>query len=252
MKSDYIQIGNVSKSFHNNVNADLLVCNNLNINIPKGKVVSILGPSGCGKSTLLKLCAGLEIPTSGKLEINGLTPKQARNQNIFSYLTQNPVLLPWLTVKKNVELPGKILKDEMIKNNSSSLIELVGLTEFADHYPNQLSGGMQSRVALARAYLTNPQLLLLDEPFASLDDMTRTTMQNELQKLFINPQTTILLVTHSIEEAIYLSDKIFILSKRPCEVLKIIDIEIDRPRDWEVRITKQFIEYKNEIRHMFS
>lgn len=226
-----IEIKSLQKDFRK-----LCAIDDISLNIKKGEIIAIIGPSGCGKTTLLKLIAGLLKPTKGEIIKN--------NQNL-GIVFQNPVLLPWRTVEENIRLPLEFKKD---KNSVNSIINLVGLTNFEKSLPNELSGGMAQRVALARALVVNPELLLMDEAFGALDEITRSKLNLELLRIWRELGTTIVLITHSISEAVFLSDKVIVLSQRPAKIKDILDIKLDRPRNSEIKETIEFQEYVKCIR----
>src|SRR5262245_57645116 len=211
--------------------------------IAAGELVSLVGPSGCGKSTLLRLIAGLDVSDSGELLVGRETivgPSAARGLGF-----QDPNLFPWLTVRRNIEaglVARKVLREK--RNEVGEFMRLVGLETFADAYPHHLSGGMAQRVALARALINHPKVLLLDEPLGALDAFTRMLMQDEVLRLWENRRTTMLLVTHDIDEAIYMSDRIMIMTQRPGRIDRQIDINLARPRD---RTSESFLRLRSEI-----
>ena len=212
---------------------------NFNLEIAKGQFCSIIGPSGCGKTTLLKLIAGLDKAYTGTISFG--KNKAVHNLN-KAFMFQTPRLLPWLNVQQNVEV---VLNKNQKKNEiSKKFLSIMGLEKFLDYYPNKLSGGMQRRVALARSFATQPQLLILDEPFTSLDEPVANLLRKMLLELWVKQPTTIIFVTHDINEAIYLSDKIVFLSKPPSKVLKEISINTKRPRKMDNNIIQKI---KNKI-----
>jgi NitT/TauT family transport system ATP-binding protein len=216
------------------------VLEDVTLTVPKGQFVSIIGPSGCGKSTLLKLVAGLSPVTSGTIEIDGMTPANARET--VSFIFQDPTLLPWRTVRANVALGLEL--EHMAKDRReakvASMLELVGLAHVAGSYPRQLSGGMKMRVSIARALATSPRLLLLDEPFAALDEMTRDRMNEELLRLRAEQQWTVLFVTHSVAEAVFLSDRILVLAPHPGRLAHDLPMALPFPRDAAARGSAAF------------
>ena len=218
------------KRFNKHFNS-LHVIDNVDFDLKKGEILCIVGPSGCGKTTILRAIAGLEKVSSGKIclegeEIDGPGPDRGM---VF----QDPALFPWRSALKNVEfgLEIKGLKREEREKIAKETMELVGLSDFSHSYPYQLSGGMQQRVGLARVLANDPEMLLMDEPFGALDAQTRNTMQDELLRIWHETKKTIMFVTHSVDEAIYLGDRIFVLSGRPTTVRRKIDVKIERPRD---------------------
>jgi NitT/TauT family transport system ATP-binding protein len=225
----------------------------VSFNVPVGQFVSILGPSGCGKSTLLRMISGLEPVTSGTITVNGMSPQEARRRRDFGVVFQTPVLFDWRSVQANIGLPLELMgyPRKEIKERTKELLELVGLWNFRDKRPYQLSGGMQQRVAIARALTFRPKFLMMDEPFGSLDAMTRDRMATELLRIWSDsPGTTVVFITHSIPEAVLLSDRIVILSAHPGRILQIMDIDLPRPRTEEIRESPEFAGVENQIRHL--
>jgi NitT/TauT family transport system ATP-binding protein len=221
----------------------------IELGVGQEQFVSIIGPSGCGKSTLLKIVAGLLQPTSGTVLVNGQTPEQARQQRAISFVFQTPVLLPWRTVLDNValllEVQG-IPRQERL-STARQYIELVGLSGFESHRPRELSGGMQQRVSIARALSFGPSILLMDEPFGALDAITRDRMGFELLDIWQKSQKTVLFVTHSVSEAVLLSDVVVVMTPRPGRVKAVYTIDLPRPRRLETRVTPPFIEYTRQL-----
>jgi len=224
-----ISIRNVSKIFIDTRNTAIKALHNINLEIKAGEFVTIIGPSGCGKSTLLRLISGLDNPTSGELYIDGERITEPHFTRGFAF--QNPTLFPWKDVWHNVatglEARG-ILKEHIA--DVDKYIELVGLTQFKNAFPHQLSGGMEQRVSLARALVNHPKALLLDEPLGALDALTRMSMQDEILRIWNEQKMTIIFVTHDIDEAIYLGDRVVIMSATPGQIQRIIDIDIDIPK----------------------
>jgi NitT/TauT family transport system ATP-binding protein len=200
----------------------------VDLDVAPGEFVSLIGPSGCGKSTLLRLIADLDTPTSGSIEVFGKPARQARLDQEYGIAFQQAGLLPWRTVTGNIELPLALHGVDRATRRSrvSELVELVGLGEFAGAYPDQLSGGMQQRVAIARALAERPRLLLMDEPFGALDEMTRERMQNELVRIAEETQAAVVFVTHSIPEAVFLSDRVVVMSPRPGRIVDVVPVEL--------------------------
>jgi NitT/TauT family transport system ATP-binding protein len=211
------------------------VLEGIDLTVRKGEFVSIIGPSGCGKSTILKLVAGLAPVSSGTLLVDGMTPANARE--IVSFIFQDPTLLPWRTVAKNVGLALELdhFPRDARQAKIDGLLELVGLSHVAKSYPRQLSGGMKMRVSIARALASKPRILLMDEPFAALDEMSRDRLNEELLRLREEQKWTVLFVTHSVAEAVYLSDRILVLAPNPGRVAHEIAVDLPSPRDAELR-----------------
>lgn len=234
--------------------AEVLALEDVSVNIQKGEFVSLLGPSGCGKTTLLRIMADLIQPTSGEVKIAGETAKEARLAQKYGIVFQSPVLYDWRKVKQNISLPlemmgmTKIEKEKRIHN----LLELVGLEKFKDKYPWQLSGGMQQRVAIARALAMEPEILLMDEPFSALDEFSRERLNEELLSIWSKFGNTVVFVTHSISEAIFLSDRVFVLSPHPGRLSAIVEIDLPRPRTKEMRNSPEFYQLISDIRSSFE
>lgn len=249
-----IKIDDVCMSFKDNSGNDVQALDHINLDVRKGEFISLLGPSGCGKTTLLRMIADLLEPTSGKVRISGMTPKEIRLQQKFGIVFQNPVLFEWRTVKKNVELPLEIMywsKEERSKQ-ADRMLELVGLTKFADHYPKQLSGGMQQRVGIARAFGIKPNILLMDEPFSALDEFTKEKLHDDLLKIWRETNKTVIFVTHNIQEAVYLSDKVCVLSPHPGRLSAVVDIDLPRPRTICMKDSVPFTELVAKVRNSFE
>jgi NitT/TauT family transport system ATP-binding protein len=216
------------------------VLEGIDLSVERGEFVSIIGPSGCGKSTLLKLVAGLSPCNSGEICVNGMTPKNARE--LVSFVFQDATLLPWRTVESNVALALELenKSKEETASTVSKLLDLVGLAEVGKSYPRQLSGGMKMRVSIARALATRPRLLLMDEPFAALDEMTRDRMNEELLRLREEQNWTVLFVTHSVAEAVFLSSRVVILAPHPGRIAHEVVVELPYPRTAATRDSEQF------------
>jgi NitT/TauT family transport system ATP-binding protein len=231
-----LTLSNVSKSYGSNPP----VLQQIDLAIDQGEFVSLIGPSGCGKSTLLKLISGLSNPSTGTILVEGTTPVNARKT--ISYIFQDATLLPWRTVTRNVGLGLELehVNREIRKQRVQSLLELVGLTHVAHAYPRQLSGGMKMRVSVARALATTPRLLLMDEPFGALDEMTRDRLNEELLRLRAEQSWTAVFVTHSVAEAVFLSTRIVVLAPSPGRIAQVIEIDLPFPRTSITRESPQF------------
>ena len=218
--------------------------------IRSGEFVSLIGPSGCGKSTLLRLIANLIEPTAGTVLVNGKSAEQARLDQDYGMAFQQSGLFEWRTVRKNIELPLELKGWDKAKRQSraNEMLELVQLAEFGSHLPWQLSGGMQQRVAIARALASHPPLLLMDEPFGALDEMTREHMQAELLRICAAAQTTVVFVTHSIPEAVYLSNRVVVMSPRPGRITDIVDVDLGSERNEDTREDDRFYNKITEVR----
>ncbi len=222
----------------------------IDLEVGRGGFISLIGPSGCGKSTLLRLVGGLISPTAGLVEVNGKDTTAARLDREYGMVFQTATLLEWRRVRANVELPLEIMEKDKRgrRKRAEAMLDLVGLAEFADHYPWQLSGGMQQRVSIARALAFEPSILLMDEPFGALDEMTRERMQAELLHIWSETRTTVVFVTHSIPEAVFLSTRVVIMSPRPGRITRTVDIDLPRPRTRETRQDQRFFELLTSVR----
>lgn len=220
----------------------------ISMTVQPGEFVSLIGPSGCGKSTLLRLIGDLVTPTAGVLRINGKEPHQARLDRDYGMVFQRATLLNWRSVRKNVELPLEVMGADDRTERARRMLKLVQLEDFEDHFPWQLSGGMQQRVAIARALTFQPSLLLMDEPFGALDEMTRELMQQEVLRIWRETDTTVVFVTHSIPEAVFLSTRVFVMSPRPGQISDVIDVGLSHPRDEDTRESSEYYEKITEVR----
>jgi NitT/TauT family transport system ATP-binding protein len=236
VEAPMIEFTHVSKRYGN----AQPVLDSIDLDVLKGEFVTLIGPSGCGKSTILKLISGLTPPSAGMIRVDGMLPRNARET--VSYIFQDATLLPWRTVRQNVGLGlelegvGKVRREE----KSAALLELVGLAEVARVYPRQLSGGMKMRVSIARALATNPRLLLMDEPFAALDEMSRDRLNEELLRLRAEQKWTAVFVTHSVAEAVFLSTRIVVLAPNPGRICAVVPVELPEKRTSALRSTPEF------------
>ncbi|WNF37433.1 ABC transporter ATP-binding protein [Bacillaceae bacterium IKA-2] len=234
------------RNIHHSFSGELVI-KGVNLSLEKGEFVSIIGPSGCGKSTLFNLIAGLEVPDIGNVYIEGKDMTGIRGHS--SYMMQKDLLFPWKTVLENVLLGPTITKQntEKIKEEALFLFPLFGLKGYENFYPRVLSGGMKQRAALLRTFMHKKQLLLLDEPLGALDALTRETMHEWLLQVWSQMQRTILFITHSIDEAIFLSDRIYVLAPRPTEVILEVKVTLPRPRKKEITVTAEYLKIKAQL-----
>ena len=245
-----IAVKDVDKIFNEGSPNAVTALTGIDLDIQPGEFVSFIGPSGCGKSTLLRVVADLTKPTKGQVTVNGKTPEQARLNREYGFIFQAATLYEWRTITKNVQLPLEIMgySESERQERAQRMLEMVELGRFGNHYPNQLSGGMQQRASIARALAFEPKLLLMDEPFGALDEFTRDRMNMELLRIWQQTGTTILFVTHSIAEAAFLSNRVVIMSARPGRIKSIIDIDLPYPRQFETREDPAYYEYVTQIR----
>jgi NitT/TauT family transport system ATP-binding protein len=225
------------------------------LSVGRNEFVSLIGPSGCGKTTILKLIGDILPVSAGRILVDGKTPAEARKERSFGFVFQDAVLLPWRTAEQNVMLFHEVIGDGRrpeVGQHVRDLLELVGLTGFEHHYPTELSGGMQQRVSIARALSFDPKILLMDEPFGALDLITRDKMGFELLRIWERTKKTVLLVTHSITEAVFLADRVVVFSPRPARVLRIVNVALPRPRPPELRDEPIFHEYTRELRGLLE
>jgi NitT/TauT family transport system ATP-binding protein len=247
-----VEVAGVTKTFNRGKPNQVDALVDVDLVIEPGELVSLIGPSGCGKSTLLRLIADLIEPTAGRVLVNGKSAHQARVDQDYGMAFQHSGLFDWRTVARNIELPLELQRKTSVDKRARheralEMLRLVRLEDFAEHYPWELSGGMQQRVAIARALAFDPALLLMDEPFGALDEMTREHMQGELARIRRATGKTVVFVTHSIPEAVYLSDRVVVMSPRPGRITAIIDVELGE-RDEDTREATEFFKKITEVR----
>ena len=249
MGSPIIELADVAKTFDSRAGATEAL-RAVSLTVQAGEFVSIIGPSGCGKSSLLRIVGDLVEPSAGTVRVNGKSPRQARLDRDYGIVFQTPVLYEWRSVLDNVRLPLELAgrpRDER-DERPRALLRLVGLEDFAGHHPWQLSGGMQQRVSIARALALNPSILLMDEPFGALDEMTRERLNQELLQVCAETAATALFVTHSIAEAVFLSSRIVVMSPRPGRIERVVTVDLPRPRATKTRALPRFFELVTEVR----
>lgn len=245
-----VSITNGNKIFGEGTDNKVIALQNINLVIEKGEFVSLIGPSGCGKSTLLRVVGDLLTLSSGDVRVNGKSARRARLDRDYGMVFQAATLYDWRTVAKNVQLPLELMKypAQQRRTRTQEMLELVELNHFANHYPWQLSGGMQQRVAIARALAFEPSILLMDEPFGALDEMTRERMNMELLNIWRKTHTTIIFVTHSITEAVFLSTRVIVMSARPGRLIADIPIDLPHPRNVDTLEDSRYFEAVTEVR----
>lgn len=266
-----IHLENVSKVYESG-GKEVTALTNVTLDIYKGEFIALLGPSGCGKTTLLRIVANLHDASGGVVEIEGMTPKEARLQRKYGMVFQSPVLYEWRSIIKNIEMPLEMMKikkevtdksgnvkekyvkisKEERKQTAEAMLDLVGLKNFANHYPSQLSGGMQQRVGIARAFAIKPEILLMDEPFSALDEFTKEKLHEDLLRIWRKTNKTVLFVTHNIQEAVYLADRICVLSPHPGRLSAVVDVNLPRPRTMEMKSSKEFNDLVVKVRNSFE
>ena len=249
-----IEIKDLGMAFRDNQGNSVQALTGVNLDIYKGEFISLLGPSGCGKTTLLRMIADLLEPTEGSVHIAGMTPKEIRLQQKFGIVFQSPVLFDWRTVRENIELPLEIMKfgKEERRKRSLEMLDMVGLKNFEKHFPNQLSGGMQQRVNIARAFSIHPEILLMDEPFSALDEFTKEKLHEDLLRIWSQTNKTIIFVTHNIAEAVFLSDRVCVLSPHPGRLSAVVDIDLERTRTIDMKQSAHFNELVAKVRNSFE
>ncbi|TCT06169.1 ABC transporter ATP-binding protein [Aquabacter spiritensis] len=247
-----IEVRGLSKTYRSKREGTVLALDDISFTVEEGEFVCIVGPSGCGKSTLLKILAGIVAHSVGTVAVRGKPPSDAQNR--LGLVFQAPVLLPWRTVLQNTLLPAQVLglDPKAAEARAHDLLRMVGLEQFASSYPNELSGGMQQRCSITRALLHDPSILLMDEPFGALDAMTRDTMNLELQRIWRESGKTIFLITHSIPEAVFLADRVLVMSARPGRIVEEIKVDLPRPRDLDTMSEPAFAEAVRHIRGLFG
>ncbi|MDE0198160.1 MAG: ABC transporter ATP-binding protein [Caldilineaceae bacterium] len=250
MTEPVVVLENVDMIFGEGAADQVHALKEIDLQIEQNDFISLIGPSGCGKSTLLRVVGDLIQPTSGMATINGKSARQARLDQDYGIVFQAATLYDWRTVAKNVQLPLELMQFSRTEKDrrTQAMLELVELTDFAAHYPWQLSGGMQQRVAIARALSFEPSILLMDEPFGALDEMTRERLNLELLNIWRKTNTTVLFVTHSITEAVFLSTRVIVMSARPGRITADIAIDLPQPRNAETRSNVRFFELETEVR----
>lgn len=247
-----VAIEGASKIFNEGSADQVEALEEIDLHIEPGEFISLIGPSGCGKSTLLRLIGDLLEPSGGRVTVAGKPAHQARLDREYGMVFQQATLYDWRSVAKNVQLPLEVMGRDKAEREARAdeMLDLVGLTEFSSHYPWQLSGGMQQRVAIARALSFEPSILLMDEPFGALDEMTRERMQAEVLDIWSKTGTTVVFVTHSIPEAVFLSTRIVVMSPRPGRIDAVIDTELPQPRDEDTRESEHFYAKLTEVREV--
>jgi NitT/TauT family transport system ATP-binding protein len=244
-----VQAIGVGKTFATK-GGDVVALTGVDLEVAEGEFVSLIGPSGCGKSTLMRLIADLDEASTGSIAVFGKTPAKARVDQEYGIAFQQAGLLPWRTVAGNIALPLELHGSDRAAREArvAELAELVGLTEFIERYPDQLSGGMQQRVAIARAFAEHPRLLLMDEPFGALDEMTREYLQTELARIAAETGAAVVFVTHSIPEAVFLSDRVVVMSPRPGRITEVITTKLGEKRDEKLRESKEYFAKVTAVR----
>ena len=245
-----VSVQGVSKEFEVPGGSSMTALSGIDLEIMRGEFVSLIGPSGCGKSTLLRLIGDLTDPTAGSIAVNGKPAPQARVDRDYGMVFQAPVLFDWRSVEENVRLPLELTGNDKAARNArvSQMLELVELSDFRRHHPYQLSGGMQQRVAIARALAFEPALMLMDEPFGALDEMTRERMNSEVLRIWSQTGITVIFVTHSIPEAVFLSSRVAVMSARPGRITRVVEVDLPRPRTVETRESRRYFELVTEVR----
>lgn len=253
--SEYaIELEQIKMVYRDTKRNERTVLDNIALCIRKGEFISLLGPSGCGKTTLLRIIADLQKPTAGRVCVAGLGAKQARLSHKYGMVFQTPALLEWRTVLENIQLPLEMQKVPKAERRRRALeqLEIVDLRGYENSYPRELSGGMQQRVGIARALVTEPEILLMDEPFSALDEFTKERLHGDLLRIWRNTGKTIVFVTHNISEAVFLSDRVCVLSANPARLDAVVDIPLPRPREDAVLKTEEYFKTVSYIRDIFE
>jgi len=249
MAGPVLELRNLTKKIPRPGREPFEIFNNINLSVREGEFVSIVGPSGCGKTTMLRVINGLMPHSGGEILLDGKAADEVCDQLLMGFVFQGASLLPWRTSLKNVllGLEGRGGNGQQAEQTAKKFLDLVGLNGFENHYPHELSGGMQQRVNLARALAVNPRILLMDEPFAALDAQTRSFMQLELLRIWAETKKTVIFVTHMIAEAVLLSDRVIVFSHRPGTIRSEFNIPLPRPRDMDIKSNAQFLDLENQI-----
>lgn len=249
-----VKLENVNMIYSDSNNNKRKVLDDLSLNIKKGEFISLLGPSGCGKTTLLNIIADLIQPTSGTVEVAGISARKSRLSHKYGMVFQSASLLPWRTVIKNIELPLELqnVPKKIRRQKALEQLKTVDLQGYENAYPSELSGGMQQRVGIARALATDPEILLMDEPFSALDEFTKERLHGDLLRIWRKTNKTIIFVTHNIAEAVFLSDRICVLSANPARLSAVVDIDLPRPRDDAVLQDENYFKSISKIREIFG
>ncbi|HWS37141.1 MAG TPA: ABC transporter ATP-binding protein [Actinoplanes sp.] len=257
MTAEAIRVDRVRRVYDIGSGGSLTALDDVSLTIPAGTFVSLIGPSGCGKSTLLRVIAGLEQPDGGEVLVGGVSPARAAEDKMLGLVPQTPALLPWMSVLKNVSLPGRVNRSAGRRRRAAAgtagpdMVELLrkaGLHDVMHKLPSQISGGMQQRAAIVRAFGLHPDVLLMDEPFSALDEFTREALQEQLLDLWDELKATVLFVTHSVSEAVRLSDRIVVMAPRPGRITDVLDIDLPRPRGQALLKSAQFHDYEDLVR----